>query len=48
MARACGLNKSRIDEIIATHSQRLQDGRNAVLLERVRRHLPPGSDIACR
>jgi hypothetical protein len=46
MARACGLNKSRTDQIIATHSHRLQDERDAVLLERVRRHLSPGSDIA--
>lgn len=40
MARACGLNKSRVDQIIAAHAQRLQDERTAVLGERVRRHLP--------
>lgn len=45
MARACGLNKTRIDQIIATHTQRVQDERNTELLERVRRHASPGGDI---
>jgi hypothetical protein len=46
MAAACGLNKSRVDQIIASHSQRLQDDTNAILLDRVRRHLPPGTMLA--
>jgi hypothetical protein len=46
MARACGLNKSRIDQIIATQAQRLQDERKAAPVERVRRHLPPHSTVA--
>jgi hypothetical protein len=45
MARACGLHKSRIDQIIAAHAQRLQDERNEMLLARARRHLPPGSTL---
>jgi hypothetical protein len=40
MARACGLNKSRIDQIIATHAQRFEDDRNGLLLERARSHMP--------
>jgi hypothetical protein len=45
MATACGLNKSRVDQIIVVHTQRLQDQRNAVLRERVRRHMPPGTSL---
>jgi hypothetical protein len=45
MATACGLNKSRVDQIIAAHSRRLQDDTNAMLLKRVRRHLPPGTTL---
>ena len=41
MATACGLNKSRVDQVIAQHSRHLQDQRNAVLRDRVQRHMPP-------
>ncbi len=40
MATACGLNKSRVDQIIAEHSQQFQADRHAVLMERARRRLP--------
>lgn len=40
MARACGLNKSRIDQIIAAHARRIQDDRNADAAARVQRHMP--------
>lgn len=39
MAAACGLNKSRIDQIIAEHAVRLQADEDAAAAERVRRHL---------
>lgn len=48
MATACGLNKSRVDQVIAEHSRRLQDQRNAVLRDRARRHLPPGYSAGLR
>jgi hypothetical protein len=40
MARACGLNKSRIDQIIAAHAHRIQAIRNAAAEARMRRHMP--------
>jgi hypothetical protein len=40
MARACGLNKSRIDQIIAAHARRIQAIRNTAAAARVRRHMP--------
>lgn len=40
MARACGLNKSRIDQIIAAHATRIQIERNVAGAARVRRHTP--------
>jgi hypothetical protein len=40
MARACGLNKSRIDQIIAAHAHRIQAIRNAEAEARMRRHMP--------
>lgn len=39
MARACGLNKSRIDQIIAAHTRRIQVDRNAAAKARMRRHM---------
>jgi hypothetical protein len=42
MARAIGVSRSRVDQLIATHYQRLQDERTAALLARAALHLPPG------
>jgi hypothetical protein len=41
MARAIGLSRSRVDQIIANHYKSLQDQRAAAARERVLRHLPP-------
>jgi hypothetical protein len=48
MARACGLNKSRIDQIIAQHTERLPKDRNAAREETLRRHMPPPPATADR
>jgi len=42
MARATGLAKSRVDQIIRELTEEDQRRRNAAALERVRRHMPPG------
>ena len=40
MARAIGVSRSRVDQLIAQHYQRLQDEGAAAMHERVNRHLP--------
>lgn len=42
MARATGLAKSRVDQIIRELTEEDQRRRNVEALERVRRHMPPG------
>jgi hypothetical protein len=42
MARAAGMNKSRVDQIIRELTEEDQRRRNVEPLERVRRHMPPG------
>jgi hypothetical protein len=42
MARATGLAKSRVDQIIRELTEQDQRRRNAEALERVRRHMPHG------
>ena len=41
MARACGLNKSRVDQIIAAHVRHLESARSEALRERMNRHMAP-------
>jgi hypothetical protein len=41
MGRAIGVTRSRIDQIIASHSAQLQSQRNATLADQARRHVPP-------
>lgn len=48
MATACRLAKSRVDQIISELAQAEQNRRNAVGLERVRRHTPPQSGASGR
>lgn len=42
MARAAGLNKSRVDQIIRELTQQDQERKNRAAADMVRRHMPSG------